>query len=425
MTPTSTPRVAIDLGSSVITTVVGERREQGQLHILGVGQSPSSGIEAGQVNHVARAATAIRQSLDQAEASSGREILSVGLAVTGAHLQSVLNRGAVALPSFGEPIRDADLARAIDSGRAVTLDGAHTLLHAIPRFYIVDSERRSFDPRGQHGQRLDVSMHLVSASQSAIRNATECVESAGVDIELIAAKPVVAAERAVGADEKEFGALVIGLDAGTTTLTAFEDGAISHTSALPIGAGHIARDLSMGLGCSFEEARRVMDAHGLAIPQLAPPDAPPIELQRLNSAVGEPPSAPVSLVAEIIHARVCEIITMVCDRVVEQQLRQPVAGGVILTGGGARLGGIDLLVSKALDTRARVAATGQLYGLTDRVDAPDACGALGMLEWMLDSGDSVRGAPARLWRSGASDGSMLSSLASAMSTVARAFSPNS
>ena len=235
MPPMTTASVAIDLGSSVITTVVGERNDHGQLHILGVGQSPSAGIEAGQISHVSRAADAIRHSLDQAEASSARQILSVGVAVSGAHLQSMNNRGAVALPSFGEPIRDSDLIRAIDSGRAVTINTSSTLLHAIPRYYVVDSERRSFDPRGQHGQRLDVSMHLVTASQSAIQNAAHCVQNAGVDVELIAAKPVVAAERAVRSDEKEFGALVIGLDAGTTTLTAFEDGAISHTSAIQIG----------------------------------------------------------------------------------------------------------------------------------------------------------------------------------------------
>ena len=426
MPPMTSASVAIDLGSSFITTVVGERHERGQLHILGVGRAPSVGIEAGQITHISRASDAIRQSLDQAEASSARRILSVGIALSGAHLQSANNRGAIALPSLGEPIRDSDLIRAIDSGRAVTLNTANTLLHAIPRYYVVDSERRSFDPRGQHGQRLDVSMHLVTASQSAIQNAAHCVQKAGVDVELIAAKPVVAAERAVRSEEKEFGALVIGLNAGTTTLTAFEDGAISHTSALPIGASHIARDLSIGLHCSNEEARLILQSHGQAIPQLVPGNAPDIELRGFSPAAANGPSVTPTFVAEIIYARVCEIITMISKCATEQQLQAAVAGGIILTGSGAMLGGIDLLFGKAMEAPARIGDSGELYGLSEKLNRPDALGAVGMLDWMLDSGDAMR--VNRLddsRRAADGPGSMFSSLASGVSSLARVFSPNS
>ena len=425
MPPTPTASVAIDLGSSVITTVVGGRNEHGQVHILGVGQSPSAGIETGQISHVSRAAEAIRQSLDQAEASSGRRILSVGVAVSGAHLQSLNNRGAVALPSFGEPIRDSDLIRAIDSGRAVTINTVSTLLHAIPRYYVVDSDRRSFDPRGQHGQRLDVSMHLVTASQSAIQNAAHCVQNAGVDVELIAAKPVVAGERAVRSDEKEFGVLVVGLDAGTTTLTAFEDGAISHTSAIPIGASHIARDLAIGLHCSHDEARRVMQHHGEAAPQLVPDGAAEIELTGFAPGADDLQRVSPSFVAEIIHARLCEIISMIAGRITDQQLQAAVAGGVALTGSGAMLGGADLLFSKALGSPARVASAGDLLGLTDKLSRPDALGAVGMLEWMLDSGDAMRTTTADAGRRNQAAGSMLASLASGVAGLARVFSPHS
>ena len=429
MPPTSSASVAIDLGSSAITTIVGERHQHGHLHVLGVGQSPSVGVEAGQISHVSRAAAAIRASLDQAEASSGRQILSVGIAVSGAHLQSLNNRGAVALPSFGEPIRDSDLIRAIDSGRAVTINTVSTLLHAIPRYYVVDSDRRSFDPRGQHGQRLDVSMHLVTASQSAIQNAAHCVQNAGVDVELIAAKPVVAAERAVRADEKEFGVLVVGLDAGTISLTAFEEGAISHTSALPIGTSHIARDLSIGLHCTNEEAAMVMQSHGLAVPQMVAQDAREIDLRGFNGSSSGPDRVSPAFVAEIIHARVCEMISMIAGRITEHQLQHAVAGGVVLTGSGAMLGGIDLLFSKGLDAPARVGVVGEIYGLTDKLRNPDALGAVGMLDWMLDSGDAMRASNANgartLRQRTESTGSVFGSLASGVAGLAKVFSPNS
>ncbi len=426
MPPTPNASVAIDLGSSVITTIVGGRNEHGHLYILGVGQSPSVGIEAGQIVHVSRAADAIRNSLDQAEASSARRILSVGIAVTGSHLHSTNNRGAVALPSFGDPIQDDDLIRAIDSGRAVTIDATNTLLHAIPRYYVVDSERRSFDPRGQHGQRLDVSMHLVTASQSAIQNAAHCIQNAGVDVELIAAKPVVAAERAVRNEEKELGVLVVGLDAGTTTLTGFEDGVISHTSAIQIGTSHIVRDLSIGLHCSNEEARRVMQTHGEAVPQLIPSDAGDIELRGFGTATGVAQTTPHSFVAEIIHARVCEIISMITAQITKHQLQRAVAGGIVLTGTGALLGGIDLLFSKAMQSPARPGDSGELFGLTDKLTGPQALGAVGMLDWMLDSSDIMQTSQSTGSRPTAgSERSMLRSITSGIGSLARVFSPNS
>ncbi len=425
MPTASTARVAIDLGSSVITTVVGEREAHGGLHILGIGQATSNGIEGEQITHVSRAADAIRASIEQAEAASGRQILSVGIAVSGTHLQSVNNRGAVALPSSGEPIRDADLRRAIDSGRAITINAADTLVHAIPRYYIVDAERRSFDPRGQHGQRLDISMHLVTASQSAIQNAAYCVQSAGVDVELIAAKPVVAAERAIRRDEKDLGALVVGIDAGAMTLTAYEDGAISHTSALPIGTAHIVRDLSIGLQCASDEALGVMRTYGCAIPQLVPEGAAEIPLRGFSVNDGVR-SVGQSLVAEIIYERMREMIGMIANRIAECQLHHAVVGGIILTGGGAMLGGLDLLFSKALDSPTRIGATGDLYGLSDKLRNPDALGAVGMLDWMLESSDAMSAQRLRGQdRQSGPSRSLLGSLASGIAGVARVFSPSS
>ena len=117
---------------------------------------------------------------------------------------------------------------------------------------------------------------------------------------------------------------------------------------------------------------------------------------------------------------------MISARITEHQLQQAVAGGVVLTGSGAMLGGVDLLFSKAMESPARVAGAGDLYGLTDRLSRPDALGAVGMLDWMLDSSDVIQPNRNRAAsRSPDSAGSMLSSIASGVAGLARVFSPNS
>ncbi len=420
MPPPHNHRVAVDLGSSVITTVVAEQDEFGRIHVHGVGQAPAVGIEAGQITNVTRAAAAIRQSLDQAEAASGREIREVGIALSGAHLQSLNNRGAVALPTYGEPITWEDMERAVASGKAVSISPAETMLHAIPRYYIVDAERRCEDPRGQHGQRLDVEIHIVTASASAMQNAWHCVQSAGVGISWTAAKPVVASRRAIRDDERELGAVVIGLDAGTTSISAFEGGALSHTAVLPIGSAHIVRDLAIGLGCSTDDAADIMRQYGHAHPLLAAADGPEIELLGFSHA---PRCTTPAEIAAFIYPRLSEIISMVGEHVTAHQLQHALSCGIVLTGRGAALQGVERVLGRAFQAPARVASTGQLAGLSDRLDHPEALGAVGLLQWMIDLSDDHASAQAAAPRS-AEGGSMFTSLTAGVASIARVFSPH-
>ena len=173
----------------------------------------------------------------------------------------------------------------------------------------------------------------------------------------------------------------------------------------------------------------VMQSHGLAVPQMVAQDAREIDLRGFNGSSSGPDRVSPAFVAEIIHARVCEMISMIAGRITEHQLQHAVAGGVVLTGSGAMLGGIDLLFSKGLDAPARVGVVGEVYGLTDKLRNPDALGAVGMLDWMLDSGDAMRASNtngARTLRQRTeSTGSVFGSLASGVAGLAKVFSPNS
>lgn len=415
-------QVAVDLGSSVVTTVVGSADDYGQLHVYGVGRAPSNGITNGQVTNVSRTAASIRQSLDQAEASSGRAITQVGFCVTGTHFASVNNRGAVALPSAEEPITWDDMLRAEESGKAVTIRPGTELVHAIPRYFIVDADRRCDDPRGQHGRRLDVETHIVTGSTSAIQNAAACVAKAGVQISLVAAKPVVGAVRAIHDDDRQLGALVLGLDAGTTSINAFEDGAISHTSVIGIGTLDIAHDLAYGLGCSVDHALRLMRAHGMAHPLLVPRAAEPIQLPGFADGVQQ---VTLTKIAEFIYPRLSEIITMVQDQVTEHQLQYAATCGIVVTGVGATLQGVERVIERAFETQgARVGSVGPLSGLSDQLSGPDAIAAVGMLEWLVQGAAQSAAAARQSRRNEPAQPSLIGSLAAGVSSIARVFSPH-
>lgn len=414
--PTNAPLAAIDLGTSTITTVVGETNEQGALQILGIGVASSQGIERAQVTHVAQATKAISESIEHAERSSGRQILSAGIAVSGPHLESLNNAGVVAIPDLSMPIEDNDLQRVIDAGQAVALDGNRTILHAIPRFYMVDGQDRVADPRGMHGQRLDVELHIVTAVRGAVQNAVQCVSGAGVDVELVAAQPVVSASYLVRPDEAAQGAIVVDIGAGSTDIVVYQDGAIAFTASLAVGGEFITRDLMVGLHVPAEVAEAAKMRYGHAIPDRVPHE--PAELP----GFGEDRRRAVSkaLIAEIVNARLTEIARMVLGTVRTAQLPGPIAGGIVLAGGGAKLPGTAELFAEGAGLPARIAQPGQIYGLSDQVADASAASAVGLLLWMLDVGaaDAMRAQRVR------APGPGLGSLMRGFRSLGRAFMPS-
>ena len=421
MSQPSQYQVAVDLGSSVVTTVVGSTDDYGRLHVHGVGRAPSKGIDRGQVTNVTRAAASIRQSLDQAEASSGRAITEVGLCVTGPHFKSQNNRGAFELRSTEEPITWDDMRRAEELAKSVTIDPGTELVHAIPRYFIVDLERRCDDPRGQHGRRLDVETHIVTGKMSANDDAASCVKMAGVQVKLIAAKPVVGAVRAVHDDDRRLGALVLGLDAGTTSINAFEDGAISHTSVIGMGTLDIAHDLAIGLGCRVDHALELMREYGRAHPLLVPRGAEPIQLRDFADGVQQ---VTLTQMTEYIFPRLNEIITLVLKQVEEHQLQYAASCGIVLTGVGATLQGVEQVISRSFRAPARIGSVGPLSGLSDQLSGPEAIAAVGMLEWLVQGAAQSAAADGQSRRNESAKPSLIGSLAAAVSSIARVFSPH-
>ena len=220
-------------------------------------------------------------------------------------------------------IDDDDLQRVIDAGRAVTLDSSRTVLHAVPRYYIVDGHDRVADPRGMHGQRLDVEMHLVTASRGAAQNAYKCVTAAGVDVELVAAQPIVASRYALRREEALEGAVMVDLGAGTTDLAVYVDGAVTFTTSLPIGGAFVTRDLIVGLRAPAEVAEEAKLNFGHALPELAPDE--PVTLDGFTDQRDRQISR--RLIAEIVRARVEEITMMVLKTIKRAKLDQHINGG--------------------------------------------------------------------------------------------------
>jgi cell division protein FtsA len=387
---------AIDIGTSKVCTLVGEVSSieagpgAGQaLRILGVGVAPSQGISRGMVHNIREAQEAIRASVEKAERASGTRILSAHVGIGGAHIESINNRGIVAVPDRTHPISRDDIARALEGAKIISIPSNREILHVVPRYFVVDGQDMVSDPLGMFGQRLDVEAHIITVASSAIANVTKVVEGAGVQADELVLEPLAAAEAVLTGEEKRQGVILADIGGGSTDIAVYLEGAIHHTATLPVGGTHVTKDLVVGLRCPYHSAEEAKEVYGHALPSTVPADQM-VEIESFGAERQRSYSR--RQICEIVQARVEEILEMImteAGRTVEPRM---VSAGLVLTGGTARLPGIDFLAEQVTGLPVRVGYPQHIFGLIDELVDPAYATSVGLLQWAVGAHELVMSA---------------------------------
>lgn len=371
---------AIDVGTTKICTIVGEIAGTGETRILGVGVAPSAGLSRGMVDNIREATEAIRASVEKAERASGTRILSAFVGLSGAHVESTNNRGIVAVPDRSRPISQDDIARALEGAKIISVPSNREILHVLPRFYVVDGQDNVSDPLGMYGQRLDVEAHIITVSSSALANVSKVVEAAGVQVDEIVLQPLAGAEAVLTPEEKRQGVILADIGGGCTDISVFVEGSIQHTATLPIGGNHITRDLVVGMRCPYHSAESAKEVYGHALPSMVDPDQT-IEIEAFGAERQR--TYERRLICQIIQARCEEILEMIVTEVGRATETELVSAGLVLTGGSARLPGLDLLAEQVTGLPARIGLPSHIFGLVDELHDPAFATAVGLLQWAV------------------------------------------
>lgn len=371
---------AIDVGSSKICTLVAEVTPEEDLRVLGVGITPSQGVRKGMVDNIQEATEAIASSIERAERSSGSRILSAHVSIGGSHAQSMNNRGIATIPGKQRPITEEDIERALEGARSLSLPTNREVLHTIARSFVVDGQEHVSDPVGMYGQRLDMDTHIVTGSVTAIQNLTQCVEGAGVQVEDLVFAPLAAAEAVLEDEEKRQGVVLADIGGGTTDVAVFVDGSVFHTCVLPVGGYHLTHDLVAGLRAPFSHVEELKINFGCALPSQVDAEET-VELE----AFGGQRTKEVSRrrIAEILQARVEEILEMIYIDVKRAGFDEMIAAGLVLSGGTSNLPGIAELSEMVLRMPVRIGVPKGIHGLADSLNSPAYATSVGLLYWAM------------------------------------------
>ena len=367
---------AIDVGTTKICTITANIEDSGNLRIIGIGITPSAGMHKGLVVNVKEASQSIQASVRKAELMSSHKIETAYIGVTGRHITSVNNRGAVSINNGDKLVHQDDLKRVIKSAQNIQVPAERRLLHIIPRGFAVDGQPGVKNPIGMHGQRLDVETHIITTAVTSVQNVIKCVRSVGVEVEDVVMEPLASSEAVLTEEEKQSGVVLADIGGGTTDVAIFRDGTIWHTAVLPVAGYQLTRDVAMGLGLPFDIAEDMKKRYASVMPVYEGK-----QRQTPQEMLQDGHGVSYQDLCDIVRARIEEIVRLVMLELPQTDYEQLVPAGIVLTGGSSNLSGIDALARDMVRLPVRVGAPANLAGLPERLRDPAYATAVGLVLW--------------------------------------------
>jgi cell division protein FtsA len=376
--------VGLDVGTTKVVALVGNTID-GMIEIIGMGKSESHGLEKGVVVDIGRTISSIRKAVEEAENMADVKIDSVYVGIAGKHITSINNSGTVSINRPDRIIAEDDVRRVVDTAQAIQIPPESEMIHVIPRQYIVDGQDGITDPVGMTGTRLEVDVHIVTGSITAVHNLVRCVESLGIGIKQIVLEPIASSLAVLSSAEKELGVILMDVGGGTTDISVFRGGDIWFSKVIPIAGEHITNDITVGLQTPIEEAELVKKMHGTALVDSVGEDDK-IEVATIGG--DEKKLVSKKRLAKIIEPRVEELLDLAMQEVEDAGYRDLVPAGLVLTGGTSLLSGLAEFANQRYDVPVRRGKIPQgIHGLRDIVESPIYATSIGLLRYAVETKD--------------------------------------
>ena len=381
----STILTALDIGTNSIKTLIGKSNpKEENFEILAMAQIPSSGVKKGEVIKVKKVIPVIQSSIVEVQKQSGLRVRKCIFNINGNHLSAVPSQGLVSVSRADEKISEEDINRVLHQAQALNLPSNKEILDIFPKEFVVDGEGGIKEPLGLHGLRLEVRALLIYVFSPVLENLVQAVESVGLqfDSNNIIPSPLASAKACLNFEQKELGVALVDIGAETTGLAVFEEGDLVHCHIIPLGSANITNDIAIGLRTEIETAERIKKEFG----SLSFLKRKKRKQKKTKEKIEIPEKSLVcsrKVLENIIESRVSEIFSQIQRELKKISKQELLPAGVVLTGGGSLLPGIEEYAKKVLKLPCRLAAPKNVLGLPEDPSFSAAVGLL-MEGWDLE-----------------------------------------
>jgi cell division protein FtsA len=377
--------VGVDLGTTKIAAIIAEVEDE-DLKIVGVGSTPSNGLKRGVIVNLEKAIESIEKAVDEASRMAGVKVDSCYAGISGSHIESINAHAMIATARTGGVVTKRDIERVIEQAKAIALPLDREIIHAIPIEYVVDNEKGIKDPVGMSGVKLEAEVHIVTAAITSAQNIYTALERAGLRVKDLVLQPLASSYSVLQPDEIDLGVCLLDIGGGTTDLAIFYDGAIRYSEVVPLGGEYITNDIAIGIRTPYKQAEDIKRKN--ASISLSPEEGNE-EIKVPGIGGRDDRQITKELLASIVTPRVEEILMITNKAIKRSGFFDILAAGVVITGGTARLRGIDTLAEDIFHLPVKIGIPKQIGGLTDIVQDPIYATGVGLILYGFEKKNQV------------------------------------
>ena len=366
--------VGLDIGTTKIVALVAEVSPEGRLNVIGMGSQDSRGLRKGVVVNIEDTVAAISRVIQEVELMADCKVKDVYTGIAGSHIKSFNSDGMVAIKD--KEVTPTDVERVIETARAMPIPAEQEILHILTQEFVIDGQDGIREPIGMSGMRLEVRVHIVTGAISAAQNIVKCVRRCGLEVNDLVLQPLASSYAVLSEDEKDLGVCLVDIGGGTTDLAVWTQGAICHTSVIPIAGDQITNDIAMALRTPTREAEDIKCKFGCALADLADPEDI-IDV----AGVDDRPSRKLSrrALADVIQPRVEELFELIQAELRRSGFEEVLSSGIVLTGGSSVMPGMIELGEEVFHMPVRLGIPKYNGALADVVQHPRFATACGLL----------------------------------------------
>ncbi|MBL4900168.1 MAG: cell division protein FtsA [Colwellia sp.] len=375
--------VGLDIGTSKISVAVGEITPDNQLSIVGVGNQPAHGMDKGGVNDLNLVIQSIQRTINEAELMADCQISSIYLGISGKHISCQNENGMV--PINDKEVTQEDVDNVIHTARSVPISAERRMLHVLPQEFSIDCQDGIKSPIGMSGVRMEAKVHIVTCANDMAKNLVKCVERCNLSADQLIFSSLASSYSILTDDEKELGICVVDMGAGTMDISIFTGGALRHTAVIPVAGNQVTSDIAKIFRTPLSHAEDIKVQYACALRHLVSMEES-IEVP----SVGGRPARTMSrhTLSEVVEPRYQELFELIQEEVREAGLEDQIAAGYVLTGGTAKMEGVEEFAEDIFQMPVRIASPLAVQGLKEYINDPCYATVVGLLHYGMQANQS-------------------------------------
>lgn len=379
----------VDVGTTKIAVIIAEVIDD-SINILGFGESNSEGLRRGVVVDINKTSDAIEEAVNKAEEQANLEIESAFIGITGEHVKGINCSGTITISNneymnpAGEIITKNDIKRVLESAEAINLPAQRKILHTLSRSFKVDDNPDIINPEGLSGHRLEANVHVVTIARNIETDLKTCLEKVGIGFNGLILEPLASASSVLDNNEKQLGVALIDIGGGTTDIIIYNNRAVLHTAAIPLGGESLTNDIALGLTITLDQAEKLKCKYGLARESLASEESD-IVIKGTNGRNDSEISQ--KELSAIIEARMKEIFVLTKSEIRRVENECNFNFGVVITGGGSKLKHIEDLAMEVFELDVQQGIPNSINGIDDIISNPRYATTIGLIKYIADNNE--------------------------------------